>query len=143
MDVGQQFALERGIGYMIFVGGLIIGLQSMGVNLSSVIVLGGAVGIGIGFGLAIPDGELSFAASRSGGPGGQNVNKVATCVYLKHLPTGTEVKCQQERFQSLTDTTHAVLVVVVTEREMPPGGNPFLRPFRRAASQFMLIDPLT
>lgn len=38
---------------------------------------------------------------RSGGPGGQHVNRTATCVYLKHAPTGLEVKMQQERSQSL------------------------------------------
>ncbi|MDD5130877.1 MAG: peptide chain release factor-like protein [Candidatus Omnitrophica bacterium] len=38
---------------------------------------------------------------RSSGPGGQNVNKTATCVYLKHLPTGLEVKCQRQRSQLL------------------------------------------
>lgn len=37
----------------------------------------------------------------SRGPGGQNVNKVATCVYLKHLPSGFEVKIQKSRSQSL------------------------------------------
>jgi len=52
-------------------------------------------------GLGIREEDIVEKFIRSGGHGGQNVNKVATCVYLKHLPTGTEVKCQQERFQSL------------------------------------------
>ncbi|MEK6714630.1 MAG: peptide chain release factor-like protein [Candidatus Omnitrophota bacterium] len=38
---------------------------------------------------------------RSSSPGGQNVNKTSTCVYLKHIPTGLRVKCQRERAQSL------------------------------------------
>jgi len=38
---------------------------------------------------------------RSRGPGGQKVNKTATCVYLKHLPTGFEVKMQKARSQAL------------------------------------------
>lgn len=51
MDEGQKFALERGVGYLIFSIGLIIGLQSAGVNFSSLAVVGGAIGIGVGFGL--------------------------------------------------------------------------------------------
>ena len=38
---------------------------------------------------------------RSSGPGGQNVNKRSTCVYLRHIPTGIEVKMQEERSQGL------------------------------------------
>jgi len=51
--------------------------------------------------LGIREADIVEKFIRSGGHGGQNVNKVATCVYLKHVPTGTEVKCQQERSQSL------------------------------------------
>ncbi len=51
--------------------------------------------------LGIREEDLVEKFIRSGGHGGQNVNKVATCVYLKHLPTGTEVKCQLERSQAL------------------------------------------
>ncbi len=51
--------------------------------------------------LGIREEDILEKFVRSGGPGGQNVNKVATCVYLKHLPTGVEVKCRQERSQAL------------------------------------------
>jgi protein subunit release factor B len=37
----------------------------------------------------------------AGGPGGQKVNRTATCVYLKHGPSGLEVKMQQARSQAL------------------------------------------
>ena len=50
-------------------------------------------------GIRVEDIAEKFLRSR--GHGGQNVNKTSTCVYLKHLPTGIEVKVQQERSQAL------------------------------------------
>ncbi len=52
-----------------------------------------------GCGLSESDIEESF--TRSGGPGGQNVNKTSTCAVLKHKPTGLEVKCGKTRSQGL------------------------------------------
>ena len=51
--------------------------------------------------LGIKESDIVERFVRSSGHGGQNVNKLSTCVYLKHLPTGIEVKCQQERYQAL------------------------------------------
>ncbi len=51
--------------------------------------------------LGIREEDLDESFVHSGGKGGQNVNKVATCVWLVHRPTGTQVKCQQERSQGL------------------------------------------
>jgi protein subunit release factor B len=51
--------------------------------------------------LGIRDEDVEESFVRSGGKGGQNVNKTSTCVYLRHLPTGTEVKFQKERSQAL------------------------------------------
>jgi len=51
--------------------------------------------------LGILESDIDEKFIRSGGKGGQNVNKTSTCVYLKHRPTGTEIKCQRERVQAL------------------------------------------
>jgi len=51
--------------------------------------------------LGILETDLDESFVRSGGKGGQNVNKVSSCVVLVHVPSGIAVKCQVERTQAL------------------------------------------
>jgi len=51
--------------------------------------------------LGVREGDIEESFVRSGGHGGQNVNKTSTCVMLLHRPSGMQVKCQETRQQGL------------------------------------------
>jgi protein subunit release factor B len=50
--------------------------------------------------LGVEESDLEESFTKSAGPGGQNVNKVETCVILRHVPTGTMVRYQVSRSQA-------------------------------------------
>jgi len=60
--------------------------------------------------LGIREEDLEESFVRSSGKGGQHVNKTSTCVYLRHIPTKIEVKCQEERSQALNRYRARVLL---------------------------------
>jgi peptide chain release factor len=51
--------------------------------------------------LGVREGDLLEKFILGSGSGGQKINKTSSCVYLKHLPTGLEVKCQQDRSREM------------------------------------------
>jgi protein subunit release factor B len=51
--------------------------------------------------LGIRESDLVEAFIRGSGPGGQKINKTSSAVYLRHRPSGIEIRCQRERSQSL------------------------------------------
>jgi protein subunit release factor B len=82
--------------------------------------------------LGVTEGDIEESFVRSGGHGGQNVNKTSTCVMLLHRPTGLQVKCQQTRQQGLNRfiARQLLLTKIATDRET------------RAAAERQLVEKL-
>ena len=74
--------------------------------------------------LGIREQDLVERFVRSRGHGGQKVNKTSTCVYLKHLPTGIEVKCQETRSQPLNRFLARRILAEKVEKLVPGSRSP-------------------
>lgn len=68
--------------------------------------------------LKIDSADIVEKCVVGGGKGGQKINKTASCVMLKHVPTGTVVKCQKHREQSRNKLSAYKLLVLKIEDEV-------------------------
>ena len=100
--------------------------------------------------LGVREADVDESFVRSGGHGGQNVNKTSTCVMLRHRPTGVQVKCQDTRQQGLNRflARHLLLdKIEALQKSRREAGRARLEKLRRqkrgrsrAAQQRMLAD---
>jgi protein subunit release factor B len=85
--------------------------------------------------LGLREQDLEERFIHSSGPGGQRVNKTASCVYLKHVPTGLEVKMQQERQQRLNRYYARQRMCELLEEKTLGAGSPALLRAERIRKQ--------
>ena len=100
--------------------------------------------------LGVRESDIEETFVRSGGHGGQNVNKTATCVMLLHRPSGLQVKCQETRQQGLNRFLARKLLIdkiEVHQRNRAAGERARMEKLRRqkrgrsrSAKQRMLAD---
>ena len=69
--------------------------------------------------LGILESDLEEIFARSGGPGGQNVNKVSTAVTLRHFPSGLQVTVQDSRSQARNRLLARERIVAAIEKKLP------------------------
>lgn len=85
--------------------------------------------------LGISEEDIKETFIRSGGPGGQSVNKTATCVRIKHIPTGIIVKSQEGRSQGLNRFLARRLLVTKLEDEILDKESPEQKRIERIRKQ--------
>ena len=62
--------------------------------------------------------DISESFVRGSGSGGQKINKTSSCVLLRHIPTGTEVRCQKHREQSKNRISAYKLLILKIEEQV-------------------------
>ena len=85
--------------------------------------------------LGVREADLDESFVHAGGHGGQNVNKVATCVVLVHRPTGVAVKCQKDRSQGLNRFFARRLLCEKLEARLGHGQDPQARKAEKLRKQ--------
>ena len=68
--------------------------------------------------LGISAGDISESFVRGSGKGGQKINKTSSCVLLRHVPTGIEVRCQKHREQSKNRISAYKLLILKIEEKV-------------------------